>query len=75
MRNNPDKNYYTEVYIHESTSRELVRLIIPIGLGKRFFREYILQFDDKYNEKKIYAIILVISSGILLRRRLAQCQW
>ena len=74
MRNNPDKSYYTEVYKHELTNRKWVRLNLPIGLRKRFFQEYILQFIDKYNGKTIYARILIISSGILLSNRLAQCQ-
>ena len=53
-RNNTDKNYYTEVYIHEPTNNKCVKLNLPIGLGKKNFREYILKFDVKYNRKNIW---------------------
>ena len=53
-RNNTDKNYYTEVYIHESTKNRCVLLNFPIGLGKKIFPEYILKFDVKYTGKNKY---------------------
>ena len=59
------KNYYSKVYVHETTNSKWVRLNLSIGLGKQFFSGNIFLNSMRSITGEIYASILIISSRIL----------